>query len=120
MNKQSVLLSEEDLQIIFGADLKRRQINNGTLCGLYVSMCFMEHRLIGKNSDWSASIDDIAEEAMISRDSVILGIKILEVMGMLRVVRDTKEKGKVIRQNRYKITGSAIITEEEINRTLKK
>lgn len=70
----------------------------------------MEYRFIGKNSDWFASIDDIAEEAMMGRDSAIRGIKCLEELGLLRVIREkySKETGKRSSTNRYKILGSTM------------
>lgn len=108
--RKYIKVTEEDLQIIFGADLNCRGINNGTLCGLYLFMCLMEYRFIGKNSDWFASIDDIKKEAKMSRDSVMRGSKILEEMGLLRVVRHkySKETGKKTEVNHYKILGSTM------------
>lgn len=70
----------------------------------------MEYRFITNNSDWFASINDIAEKSGMSSRSVIRGIKVLEEMGLLRVIRDkySKTKGKRTEENRYKILGSTM------------
>lgn len=113
--RKYIKVTEEDLKRIVGIDLTGRGIVNGTLYILYSFMCFMEYQYIGKNSDWFASIDDIKKEAMQSRDSVIRGIKILEELGLLRVIRHkySKETGKRTEVNHYKILGSTMANSDK-------
>lgn len=107
-----IRLSNSDVDKILISYKGNGFISEDRILRLYVRLCEMEYRYIGNDSgrDWFASINDIAEVAGISNSSVIRGIKVLEEMGLLRVIRQkySKDKGKRLEENRYKILGSTM------------
>lgn len=107
-----IRLSNSDVDKILNSYKGNGFIREDRILRLYIRLCEMEYRYIGNDSgrDWFASINDIAEVAGISNSSVSRGIKVLEELGLLRVVRDeySKTKGKRLEENRYKILGSTM------------